>query len=216
MLIGDCSLNEDRRSCDLQTDNRDCSLQVDNRDCSANEDRRDCSTWTGINDPICETAKAFQNALYAGQRQHARHPRPRRTACMLRRRQLVKYPNQRKTDCTLRKNSIAKRVRLVRTRFMLVERRSVRPARAEAKLSAKRTKAAEYQLCRLGNLYSGDLMGPESVAMYRRGIDENPLIPSIENFTTLIGHSELGDAESLANTGIRIIKSSDPDDTGDD
>jgi hypothetical protein len=68
-----CPLEVDKRDCSLQVDNRDCSLQSDNRDCSLQQDTRSCGhdislPFNGnihVNDPVCESAKAAQNAAYA-------------------------------------------------------------------------------------------------------------------------------------------------------
>jgi len=65
----------DKRDCSLQVDTRDCTLQVDTRDCPLQVDTRSCreccfNTPFGCvfecNNPFCETAKATQNAIYAG------------------------------------------------------------------------------------------------------------------------------------------------------
>lgn len=214
--VGDCSLKEDKRSCDLQSDARDCSLQTDNRDCSAGEDTRDCSTPIGINDPICEASKAFQNGLYATQKATCEASKTAQNGLYATQKAACETSKSTQNGLYATQKLTCETGKTGQNAMYVGEKTVCEAGKSGGKALCEVTKAAAYQLCRLGNLYSGDLMGPESVAMYRRGVGENPMIPSLDDFLTIVGHSELGDAESLANTIIRVNKSSDPDDTGDD
>ena len=214
--VGDCSPREDTRSCDLQTDNRDCSLQVDNRDCSAGEDTRDCSTGLGINDPICEAAKAAQNVIYAGQKAACETSKSTQNAAYGAQKLACEAQKTGQNELYAAQKLSCETGKAGQNALYAGEKVVCEAGKSGGKGLCEATKAIEFQLCRLSNVYSGDLMGPESVAMYRRGIGEDPMIPNLDDLLTLVGHSELGDAESLVNTGIRISASSNPDDTGDD
>ena len=72
-----CPLQQDTRDCSL----RQCTLSTDTRNCAQPHDERSCGrcadvpcpTWSNpgrfcrkcVNDPVCESAKAAQNAIYA-------------------------------------------------------------------------------------------------------------------------------------------------------
>lgn len=210
--VGDCSLQEDKRSCDLQSDDRDCSLQTDNRDCSAGEDTRDC----GDLDLGCKAAKAFQNGLYATQKATCEASKTTQNGLYATQKAACETSKSTQNGLYATQKLTCETGKTGQNAMYAGEKTVCEAGKSGGKALCEVTKAAAYQLCRLGNLYSGDLMGPETVAMYRRGIGENPMIPSLDDFLTIVGHSELGDAESLANTIIRVSKSSDPDDTGDD
>jgi hypothetical protein len=71
----------------------------------------------------------------------------------------------------------------------------------------------------VSNVHSGDLITPATVNLFRRAMNESPLIP-ISTALTLppvnIGTGQLGESELAINAGIRIAASKNKDDVGDD
>lgn len=225
----DCSLRHDDRDCSLKVDNRDCSAGLDTRDCSQPHDERDCSTclvWgfsgqcvrKGLNNPFCETAKATQNGIYAANKtnceaqkaaQNVGYQAAKATCEASKASQNALYGTQ-KLACETQKSSanagFASLKGLCET------------AKTGGKYACETYKAAAYQLCRNTNVFSGDLMGPTEVNLYRRAVGESPFTPDVDDFVspTIVQGGALGEKELVADSAIRIVQSNDRDDSGDD
>jgi hypothetical protein len=218
----DCSLNVDNRDCSLQTDNRDCSLQTDNRDCPLQVDTRSCGHDVGpihINDPICEAAKAAQNALYASQKaaceaakisQNGAYAAAKSACEGAKASQNLLYASQ-KASCEAGKTS--------QNALYANQKAACEAAKTGKKFACEGQKAVDQVACMASNVHSGDLIGPAAVNLFRRAMNENPLIPvsALTLPPVSIGSGQLGESELAINAGIRIAASArDMDDTGDD
>jgi hypothetical protein len=154
------------RSCPLKEDTRDCSLKTDTRSCPLEQDTRSCSVclisnpFTGGcilygNDPICELAKATQNAIY----------KANKDACeAAKAAQNVIYAGE-KAQCETAKaaqNVIYKQ-----------EKDACEVVKAGEKLTCEAQKSAELSLCRLNNIHSGDFIGPMTENLFARARGES-------------------------------------------
>ena len=82
-------------------------------------------------------------------------------------------------------------------------RMPAKSSRPSEKLACEVQKTAELNLCRLGNIHSGDFIGPMTENLFARARDE-----SLSDWK--------GEAELLANALLRIRDGRDRDNTGDD
>ena len=183
------------RSCPLKSDTRDCSLKTDTRSCPLQEDTRSCNIclipnpWGGCilygNDPACELAKAAQNAIY----------KANKDACeAAKAAQNLIYAGE-KTACEAAKatqNAIYK-----------AEKDACEVVKAGEKLTCEAQKTADWNICRLSNIHSGDFIGPATENLFARARNER-----LSDWK--------GEAELLANVLLRIHDASDRDNTGDD
>jgi hypothetical protein len=99
------------------------------------------------------------------------------------------------------------------------QKASCEAAKTAKKYACEAQKAADQILCFTTNVYSGDILGPAGVNLFRRALGENPL--SIDTGLVLpavnIGTGQLGEAELSINAGIRVDASThDMDDVGND
>ncbi len=219
----DCSLKIDKRDCSLQVDTRDCSLQTDNRDCSLQQDTRSCGRDVlGIhyNDPVCEAAKAAQNAGYSAAKASCEASKSA---------QNVAYVAV-KNKCEAEKgtqNGLYAAAKLAcetgkanQNALYAAEKASCETAKTAVKYACEVQKQADYQTCRVGNIHSGDLIGPQTLNLFQRAFNQNPLVgPGLP--TSIMGvlatGGATGEAELLTNAHLRVGAShSNKDDVGDD
>jgi hypothetical protein len=218
----DCSLKTDNRVCSLKSDDRDCSLKEDQRDCSVGHDTRNCSVSTPLgsfNDPVCEAAKAAQNAAYAAQKASCEAAKAgqnlaykaEKDACEAAKATQNAAYKAEKDGCEAGKAS--------QNALYAKEKAACEAAKTSSKLGCEADKAAAQLVCLASNVHSGDLIGPATVNLFRRAMGENPAQPT----STLmlppvnIGGAAAGEAELAVNVGLRNgLASKDRDDTGDD
>jgi hypothetical protein len=272
----DCSLNVDTRDCSLASDNRDCSLQVDTRNCSQQFDDRDCSLRVDntdcslqvdtrscghdlafgihINDPVCEAAKAAQNAAYSGAKaaceaqkvaKNVDYSRLKATCEAAKTSQNSIYAAQKgacetakaaqkaaysaaKATCEGAKSSqnvlyyaqknqceVAKGVQ---NGVYAAGKASCESAKTGGKYLCELDKQTAYQACRTGNVYSGDLIGPSTVNLFRRAFNSDPLAAFGSTATITIAQGGMaGEVELLVNAHLRAAQTqTNKDDVGDD
>ena len=216
----DCSLREDRRDCSLKEDRRDCSLQVDTRDCSQPHDERSCHRFFG-NDPFCESAKLAQNAAYAAAKgvceaakatQNAGYATAKASCETSKTSQNAAYSSE-KLACEAGKSG--------QNALYAAEKASCETAKTTAKYACEVDKQASFQVCRTTNVFSGDLIGPATINLFRRAFDWNPLLPlpyDIANPTlALLTGGPGGETELFVGTQVRVLASKrDKDHVGDD
>jgi len=219
----DCSLKVDNRDCSLQVDNRDCSLQVDNRDCSLQQDTRNCGhdvLGVHVNDPVCEAAKAAQNAGYAAAKasceaskstQNGIYAAGKATCESAKSSQNAMYASAKLTCETAKTNQNA---------LYAGEKVTCEAAKTSAKYACELQKQTDYQTCRVSNIYNGDLIGPATINLFQRALNQSPIagpgLPTTITGVLAVGGAG-GEAELLANAHIRVGAShSDKDDVGDD
>jgi hypothetical protein len=93
-------------------------------------------------------------------------------------------------------------------------------AKSGGKAACEVQKAVDQALCEMTNVHSGDLIGPATVNLFRRALDENPILPvsgELRLPPVNIGSGPLGEAELAVNAGLRIAAGQKSrDDTGDD
>ncbi|MGF6790161.1 hypothetical protein [Paraburkholderia sp. 35.1] len=226
----DCSLKQDDRDCTLQVDKRDCSLAVDTRNCGQPHDERSCSVcivrniFTGGcsqtgNDPLCEIAKAGQNKIYdatgaaceaAKAAQNTAYQTAKATCEAEKASQNAGYAGA-KASCESGKAA--------QNALYKADKAACESAKTGKKYACEVDKQAAYQSCRLTNVFSGDIIGPSTTNLFRRALNQDPMVPDINNLlpSTIVQSGAQGEAELLANTIIRIRASHlDPDDVGDD
>lgn len=239
-----CSLQLDTRDCSLKTDTRDCSLKVDTRDCSLQVDTRSCghdiSTPFGtvhVNDPICEAAKAAQNVAYkaahdscelAKAAQNGAHKVAHDQCEIDKAAQQVAYKGEHDA-CEVAKGAqnLAYKAahdkceaeKATQNGLYAAEKAACETGKTLSKAACEADKAAAQTLCMTTNVHSGDLIGPSTVALFRRAMGEDPMSPTsaLTLSPVTLPMSLLGDAELLANVAIRSGEGVfDKDATGDD
>lgn len=199
----DCSPTRD---CPAEVNTTPCDVQVDNESCPADTNTDDCHReqcvlrrpWDGgcaqtasYNDPICEGNKAIGNF-------------GTKASCEARK---VAINTSAKANCEARKAS-----------ENAATKATCEATKASEKLSCETQKWTGYQLCRLSNIFNGDLIGPATVNLFRRALDQNPLIPddTISLPTSVIqvvdSSGMAGEAELLINTHLITGKSHDDHD----
>ena len=238
----DCSLQTDTRDCSLQSDNRDCSLQQDTRSCG--HDITVCVPFTNVchtehvNDPICETAKAGQNVAYkaahdaceaakAGQNvaYKAAHDACEGSKAA----QNVAYKAAHdaceagkagQTVAYKAEHDACEASKAGQNINYKIEHDLCEVAKSGGKAACELQKAIDQAACEITNVHSGDPIGPAAVNLFRRAVNENPLLPlsgELQLPPVDIGSGPLGEAELAVNAGLRIAAGSkDRDDTGDD
>lgn len=247
----DCSLKVDTRDCSLKVDTRDCSLKVDTRDCSLQVDTRDCSLQVdtrscghdgpfGIhfNDPICEAAKAAQNAVYAAAKgtceaeksaQNAAYAAAKGTCESGKATQNAAYaaekaacegPKAAQNAAYKAEHDTCEFGKAAQNVAYKTEHDACELTKTTSKAACEAQKAIDSTLCMITNVHSGDLIGPMTVNLFRRAMDENPLLP-VSTALSLplvnVGGGVLGESELAVNVGLRLAAASrDRDDTGDD
>ncbi len=254
----DCSLQVDARDCSLQTDNRDCSLNVDRTDCSLQEDRRSCGHdlpfGIHVNDPICESAKAAQNAGYGVAKaaceasksaKNLDYAREKATCESAKSGQNALYSASKascesaktvqnqayaagKLTCEsgkagqnalyLSQKAMCEADKARQSVFYATEKAACEVGKTSGKYACEVDKQLAYQACRAGNVFSGDLVGPSTVNLFRRAFDENPLdIVDDTTSVTVVQGGVPGEAELLINSHLRVGQTQhDKDNVGDD
>jgi hypothetical protein len=200
-----CTLKVDNRDCSLKVDTRDCSLKVDTRDCSLKVDTRSCGhdieTPLGkihVNDPVCEAAKAAQNAAYKAEHDACEAAKALQNA-------LYKAEHDK---CEAEK--AAQNLKYKAEHDACEAAKAAQNALYEAEYkSCLAQKEADHKACLLSNVHSGDLIGPMTVNLYRRAFGA----PS--DWFALGGLA--GELELLANVQLRLgAARASKDDVGDD
>ncbi len=223
----DCSLKVDTRDCSLQVDTRDCSLQTDNRDCSLQQDTRSCghdiSVFGGnihVNDPICEAAKAAQNAGYAAAKASCEASKSGQNAAYIAAKNACEAAKGTQNGLYATAKLTCETAKGHQNVLYAGEKAACESAKTGAKYACEIQKQADYQTCRAGNIFNGDLIGPQTINLFQRAFNQNPLLgaglpTSITGVLATGGAA--GEAELLANAHLRVGAShSDKDNVGDD
>jgi hypothetical protein len=247
----DCSLKVDTRDCSLKVDTRDCSLKVDTRDCSLQVDTRDCSLQVdtrscghdgpfGIhfNDPICEAAKAAQNAGYAAAKgsceagkaaQNAAYAATKgrcetekatQNAAYAAEKAACEGPKAAQNAAYKAEHDTCEFGKAAQNVAYKVEHDTCELAKSTSKAACEAQKTIDSTLCMITNVHSGDLIGPMTVNLFRRAMDESPFL-SVSAALPLppvnVVGGVLGESELAVNVGLRLAAASrDRGDTGDD
>jgi hypothetical protein len=231
----DCSLKKDNRSCSLKTDATDCSLKSDNSDCSLQRDERGCNRCIlyrpgppfgdggcvqSANDPICEAAKAAQNAAYAAAKATCEAAKLSKNVGYKAEHDACEATKFTKNAGYKAEHDGCEAGKAAQNVLYKGEHDACEAAKTTSKLACEGQKAIDQLACFATNVHSGDLIGPSAVNVFRRAMGESPLVPLSQTLTlppVNVGIGELGEAELLANVGIRLaVASRDRDDTGDD
>ena len=239
----DCSLNVDRTDCSLQQDTTSCGHDVDwgllgkhhvnDPVCEAAKVGQNAGYLLAKNacearkaaknadylreNKMCEIAKGGQNTLYATQKfacetskstQQALYDSQKLTCETSKANQNTLYATQ-KFTCEAGKTG--------QNAIYATRKASCESAKTAKKYACEVDKQIGYQTCRTTNTFSGDIIGPSDVNLFRRAFRVSPVgIVNKANSLTLIQGGLGGEAELLVNSHIRVEKSSDPDDVGDD
>ena len=213
-----CPLQEDKRECSAPEDQRNCSLQQDTRNCSQPHDERGCNHWWG-NDPLCESAKAAQNAAYAAAKgaceaakagQNTGYAAAKASCEAAKGTQNALYAKD-KAACEVSKST--------QNGIYAAQKASCETAKSTSKAACEVDKQASYQVCHVTNVYSGDILGPSSTNLFRRALDWDPMIPSLSAGlnTNVVFSGAAGEGEMLVDSQIRISSArGNKDDVGDD
>ena len=214
----DCSLKEDRRDCSLKEDRRDCSPQVDTRNCSQPHDERGCHEWWG-NNPVCEGAKAAQNVAYEAARiacetakgtQNAAY-RTTASSCEATKATANVQASKDKLSCEASKST--------QNALYAGEKATCETGKTAAKYACEADKQTAYQFCRTTNVYSGDIIGPSTTNLFRRALNQDPLVPMPTDVLSanVVYGGPAGDSELFVGSQLRVSASrGNRDDVGDD
>jgi hypothetical protein len=239
----DCALQVDSRSCPLSVDRRDCSIFEDRRDCSQPHDNDECKADLGFgvkgppnSNPLCVSAREAQNLIYEHNREACEIAKaaatarqaPEKVACETEKSaQNVIYSTQ-KTQCEAAKvtqNALyatqkaqCETGKAAQNAQYGTVKGLCETAKTGGKLACEAYKAAATQLCRLTNVFSGDIMGPSMVNLFRRAVNESPDVLQADDILspTIVQGGTEGEIELAVNTKIRIDASHNRDNVGDD
>lgn len=224
----DCSLKVDKRNCSLQVDNRDCSLQVDNRDCSLQQDTRSCGhdidlPFNGkihVNDPVCEAAKAAQNAAYSAAKASCEASKSTQNGLYASAKAACESSKTTQNGLYAAAKLTCETGKTHQNALYAAEKAACETTKTSAKYACEIQKQLDYQTCRAGNVHSGDLIGPQTINLFQRAFGQSPILgPGLPTSITgvLASGGAAGEAELLANAHLRVGAShSDKDDVGDD
>ncbi len=223
----DCSLKTDNRDCSLQTDNRDCSLQTDNRDCPLQVDTRSCghdislpnNNTIHVNDPACESAKAAQNAAYAGAKATCEVAKAAQNAAYASAKGVCESGKASQNALYAGAKAACEAGKTGQNASYAAEKAACETAKTSGKYACEAQKQVDYQLCRTTNVHSGDLIGPMTVNLFWRALGKNPILPNSNELgsdPTIVGGGISGEAELLLNAHLRVGAAQDKNDVGDD
>lgn len=242
----DCSLKVDTRDCSLAADTRDCEPHWNCRSCdgwdsvnpACHAERAACEVDKGRYRVQCEGEKAAQNAAYKAQHdacelekatQNAGYKAEHDTCEIAKAGQNAAYKAEHDA-CEVSKagQNAAYKVehdaceagKAAQNLAYKAEHDLCEVAKAGGKAACEAQKALDQAACMLTNVHSGDLVGPAAVNLFRRAMDESPLVPLSAQLPLpplYVGSGPFGEAELAANVGIRMAAGGrDRDDTGDD
>jgi hypothetical protein len=223
----DCSLTVDTRDCSLKLDTRDCSLKTDNTDCSLQQDTRNCGNDIGlpfggkihVNDPICEAAKAAQNAAYATAKAACETGKAAKNAGYKAEHDACESGKAAQNGSYAAEKAACETGKASQNALYKADHDACEVAKTSGKMACEGQKAADQLLCAATNVHSGDLIGPMTVNLFRRALGEDPMNPvaSIYIPPIDIACGVNGDTELLVNSRLRIAAGDrDRDDVGDD
>ena len=220
----DCSLKVNTRDCSLNVDTRDCSLQVDNRDCSLQVDTRSCGhdislPFNGsmhVNDPVCEAAKAAQNAAYATAKAACEVAKSSQNAAYIAVKNKCELEKGAQNAAYVAAKNACEAGKAAQNAQYAAAKAACETAKTSGKAACEVQKQLDYQACRLGNVHSGDIIiGPMTVNLFRRARAQILVAPNLD--PTILQGGPVGEGELLANAHLRVGAShSDKDDVGDD
>ncbi|TRL28990.1 hypothetical protein FM996_18125 [Methylosinus sporium] len=183
--------------CPLQTDDRDCSQVEDTRDCGTDVDTRDCSN--PLTKITCESEKALAN-------------KAARANCELQKGTQNGINAGNKSRCEVEKAS--------QNAVYRTQQGVCIGAEAAKKAGCELDKAGAYQICRLGQKFTGDLITPSTSNLIARALNKDPLTNNwifILLGTGTVWHGgAVGETELYGDAAIRVAQSEDRDNVGDD
>lgn len=185
--------------CSLKVDNRECSQPHDERDCSQPHDERDCSN--PLTKYVCELEKAAQNKIYESNK----------LACEAEKATQNGIYDMAKLKCEADKAT--------QNAIYAGDKATCEAAKTGGKYACELDKQASYQSCRLTNIHSGDIIGPATVNLFRRAMNQDPMIPDLNNIlpSTIIRSGAEGEAELFGSQHVIIKETIDNrDNVGDD
>lgn len=218
----DCSPQVDTRDCSLQIDTRDCSLQVDTRDCSLQVDTRSCGHDIGpihVNDPVCEAAKAAQNTAYAAAKAACESGKASQNALYASQKAACETAKASQNRVYEGQKAACESAKASQNAIYASQKAACEAAKSGKKMLCEADKAAAQAACLVSNVHSGDIIGPSAVNLFRRAVNENPLVPistSLALPPVDVGIGQFGESELAFNAGLRVGALRDKDDTGDD
>ena len=233
----DCSFHEDQRSCHHWYGN-DPTCEIEKA--AENERRRGaklvCEAAKGSQNAIykaamapCESAKGAQNVIYAAAKATCEaNKESKRESCEVQKAgQNVIYVGM-KNACEARKtknNSVfaaekasCESGKAGQNAVYAGQKASCEAAKTGAKYACEAQKAADQVLCMATNVFSGDIMGPDMVNLFRRALGENPLDPLATSLTLPpidYGSGTVGEEQTIFNVGERIVSGNDKDNVDD-
>jgi hypothetical protein len=244
----DCSLQTDNRDCSLNVDRTDCSLQVDTRSCGHDvlgvhindpfceaakaaqnagysAAKGVCETTKAAKNAdfsrekaMCEAAKTAQDAAYSAGKascesaktaQNGAYAAAKATCEAQKGTENALYASQ-KASCEVSKAA--------QNAVFAAEKGICEVGKTSGKYACEVAKQAAFQTCRMSNVFSGDLIGPDVVNLFRRALGSDPLAANPDTTTqTLVQGGPSGEMELLIDTEVRLAKAQkDRDDVGDD
>jgi hypothetical protein len=252
----DCSLKVDTRSCSLQTDNRDCSLKVDTRNCGYDvgpfhfndpfceaakaaqnaiyaAEKAACEAAKAAQNVAyklakdkCEADKAAQNVIYASEKAACEAAKAAQNVAYKLAKDKCEADKAAQNVIYATEKAACESAKASQNAIYAGEKAACETAKTAVKVACEVQKEADYRLCRLGNVHSGDVIGPMTVNLFRRALGQNPLLPSWEDlqnlllplpYRTVIEGGFTGELELLANAHLRVHDAEkNADDVGDD
>ncbi|MGE4043605.1 MAG: hypothetical protein AB7F35_02035 [Acetobacteraceae bacterium] len=219
---GDCSLQVDSRPCNLTVDERACTLSVDSRSCPLSTDTRSCGhdVWgVHVNDPICEIAKGTQNGIYKADKDACELAKATQNAGYAAGKAACEAAKATQNGLYAKDKAACEAQKSLQNAIFAADKATCEIGKSGNKLACEADKAGAYEICRMSNVFSGDLIGPEYVNLFRRALGQNPMLPDIDNLlpTTIIRSGPEGEAELLLNSHLRVGSTQhDKDDVGPD
>jgi hypothetical protein len=171
-----------------------------------------------VNDPICEAAKAAQNAAYAAVKAKCEGDKAAQNAIYKGEHDLCETAKGTQNAAYAAEKATCEAGKASQNALYKVEHDACEAGKAASKATCEGQKAVDQLACGLTNVFSGDLIGPSTLNLIRRSLDENPMnplpsiyIPPID----LFGLGPAGEVELVVNSRLRVSKAEDRDEVDD-
>ncbi|MGZ9159222.1 MAG: hypothetical protein ACXW36_10205 [Nitrospira sp.] len=171
-----------------------------------------------MNEPICESQKGAQNAIYAANKaaceagkggQNVLYKADHDACEAAKGTQNLLYAAD-KAKCEADKSS--------QNLFYKAEHDACETRKTTEKATCEGQKAADQLACGLTNVFSGDIVGPSALNLTRRALGEDPMIPISSIYIPpidTIGLGIAGDTELVVNSRLRVSAGENRDEVDD-
>ncbi|HKV12314.1 MAG TPA: hypothetical protein VJ725_29485 [Thermoanaerobaculia bacterium] len=221
----ECSLKVDDRDCSLKVDTRDCSLKSDSRDCSLQVDDRSCGhdvcafgACVHVNDPICEAAKAGQNAIYAAAKAKCEGDKAAQNVIYKGEHDACEAAKGAQNAAYAAEKATCETGKASQNALYKAEHDACEVEKAASKAACEGQKTLDQLACGLTNVFSGDLIGPSAINLLRRSLGEDPMNPLPSIYVPpidMLGLGPAGEVELVVNSRLRVSKGEDRDEVDD-